>query len=410
MRMQPSVNEARLATMAVLFSNGLLYATWGVCMPVLKAKFGISDGVLAVAMAAVALGGILTMARAGRWIAAVGSGRASVRSGLVMAASAAPVLLVPHYYALLPLLVIYGIATAANDIAANSQGSFLEKQANRSLIGSLHASFSMGGLLGSLLAGAWVTSGLPVSSSFWALGGLVAVVLMFSARHLQNEPSNRTETIEAAQRITLERHPQVRGRLRLFGTLAFLSLVVEGAFYDWAAVYMREIVKAPSSWVGLGYAAFAVGMAIGRLSGDKVRDAFPHQAVVMASAAICMAGLAVVLSVDAPAIVVAGFWIAGVGLSNFIPLLFSAAGRLSRNAGLPPSQGLASTTRIAYVGLLAGPLVIGPVAQQIGLRYSLAMLSGAVVATCLGWMYVCSTSGGAPWELGTAGKSAGPSR
>lgn len=406
--MQHSVGRARLATMVVLFSNGLLYATWGVCMPALKAKFGVSDGVLAVAMAAVALGGILTMGQAGRWIAAVGSGKASVRSGLVMAASAAPILLVPDYYALLPLLVIYGVATAANDVAANSQGSFLEKQAKRSLIGSLHASFSLGGLLGSLLASAWATSALPMAANFWVLGALVAVALVVSSRHLQDEPSMAANGHGSSQGVAVERQPQVRRRLRFFGVLAFLSLVVEGAFYDWAAVYMREIVRAPASWVGLGYAAFAVGMAMGRLSGDKVRDTFPHQAVAMTSALVCIGGLVIVLSGEVPAVVVAGFWVSGVGLSNFIPLLFSSAGRLSRAAELPPSEGLALTTRIAYVGLLAGPLLIGPVAQHFGLRNALALLSGAVAATGLGWLYVSHLSGGAPWDLVKADQPAQP--
>jgi predicted MFS family arabinose efflux permease len=385
--------------MAVLFSNGVLYATWGVSMPILKEKFGISEAILAVAMAAVALGGILTMAQAGRWIARVGSGTASTRSGLLMAVSAAPVLIVPSYYALLPLLLVYGIATAANDVAANSQGAHLERQARRSMIGSLHASFSAGGLLGALLASAWVTSGLPISSNFWLLAVLTAVVMLICARHLRNEPQVSSSLAESPEPHTIEQYPRAQFRLRFFGALAFCALVVEGAFYDWAAIYMREVVKAPASWVGFGYAAFAVGMCIGRLSGDRVRDAVPHQAVATMSGAICIAGVAVILTVDVPAIVVAGFWMAGIGLSNFIPMLFSSAGRLSQNVGLPPSQGLASTTRMAYVGLLAGPLLIGPIAQQIGLRNSLITLTLAVAATSVGWLYISHVSSGVPWDI-----------
>jgi hypothetical protein len=117
------------------------------------------------------------------------------------------------------------------------------------------------------------------------------------------------------------------------------------------------------------------------------------------SGAICIAGVAVILTVDVPAIVVAGFWMAGIGLSNFIPMLFSSAGRLSQNVGLPPSQGLASTTRMAYVGLLAGPLLIGPIAQQIGLRNSLITLTLAVAATSVGWLYISHVSSGVPWDI-----------
>jgi predicted MFS family arabinose efflux permease len=385
--------------MAVLFSNGVLYATWGVSMPILKEKFGTSEAVLAVAMAAVALGGILTMGQAGRWIGRVGSGTAATRSGLLMAISAAPILLIPSYYALLPLLLVYGIATAANDIAANSQGAYLEAQARRSVIGSLHASFSLGGLLGALLASAWATSGLPISSNFWLLAALITVLVLICATHLQNEPEVSSCLGETPEPRTIDQHPRAQFRLRFFGALAFCALVVEGAFYDWAAIYMREVVKAPASWVGFGYAAFAVGMSIGRLFGDTVRDAVPHQVLATTSGAICVAGVAVILTVNVPAVVIAGFWIAGIGLSNFIPMLFSSAGRLSQNVGLPPSQGLALTTRMAYVGLLAGPLLIGPISQQIGLRNSLITLTLAVAATCVGWLYISHVSGGAPWDI-----------
>lgn len=397
--MQRSVSQARYATMAVLFCNGLLYATWGVSIPAIKAKFGLSESVLAVAMAAVAIGGIATMAQAGRWIAATGSGRASIHSGLLMAAAAAPILLMPSYTTLLMLLCVYGVATAANDVAANSQGAHLESLSQRSVIGQLHGSFSIGGLAGALLASAWSGSALPANANFWALAALVSIAMLFSAKYMLNEQDAPSTTASATDNTPSESDPRAISRLRMFGALAFCALVVEGAFYDWAAVYMREVVQAPASWVGLGYAAFAVGMTLGRIFGDKVRDRYEHQLVMVGSGAICIAGLAVVLGTTSPYMVVAGFWITGLGLSNFIPMLFSSAGRLAQNAGLPASQGLAVTTRMAYVGLLVGPLVIGPIAQVVGLRLSMVTLAIAVGITCAGWLVLSRISGGKPWVL-----------
>lgn len=398
--MNRQISRACHASMAVLFCNGLLYATWGVSVPAIKDKFGLSEGVLAAAMAAVALGGIVTMARAGRWIAAVGSGRASVQSGLLMAAAAAPVLLMSNYPALLLLLCVYGIATAANDVAANSQGAHLEHLSRQSVIGQLHASFSVGGLAGSLIASAWSGAALPASANFWVLAGAVALAMVWASRHLLNEADAHTAASPPAPAETdSAQDPRVMRRLRVFGALAFSALVVEGAFYDWAAVYMREVIKAPASWVGLGYAAFAIGMAVGRLCGDKIRDRYAHQAVMTLSGAICVTGLAIVLGTSSPSVVVAGFGITGIGLSNFIPMLFSSAGRLSQHAGLPASQGLAVTTRMAYVGLLVGPLLIGPFAQWVGLRLSLVTLALAVGLTCVGWLVLSHKSGGKPWAL-----------
>jgi len=395
------LGSARLAAMSVLFCNGLLYATWGVNVPNVKDKFGLSEGSLALAMAAVALGGIVTMGRAGRWIGAHGSGKASVLSALLMAMLAAPILLVPTYPLLLLLLCGFGIVTAANDVAANSQGALLEKISGESMIGSLHGSFSIGGLCGALIASNWSVTALTVPSNFYWLALAVGVIAATARPFLKSESSCH-RTTEAGPRsapadISLQALAQ--RRLRMLGALAFAALVVEGAIYDWAAVYMREVAGAPPAWVGAGYATFAIGMATGRVGGDWVRDRITHQRLVIVSGTLSLVGLSVTLCGVPYWCVAVGFLIAGVGLSNFIPILVSSAGKLSASAGLAAAEGLATTTRIAYLGLLAGPIAIGPLAQAVGLKGSLLLLALALIATCVGWLSLSRASGGIPWEL-----------
>ncbi|TFE36795.1 hypothetical protein E2553_44935 [Paraburkholderia dipogonis] len=92
----------------------------------------------------------------------------------------------------------------------------------------------------------------------------------------------------------------------------------------------------------------------------------------------------------------------GIGLSNVIPIMFSSAGKLSTATGLPPSRGLALTMCIAYVGLLAGPLAIGPLAELIGLKPALTMLAFSVFAIGCGWVVLSYRSGGVPWEISRA--------
>lgn len=61
--------------------------------------------------------------------------------------------------------------------------------------------------------------------------------------------------------------------------------------------------------------------------------------------------------------------------------------------------GLAITTRIAYVGLLVGPLLIGPIAELVGLRLSLLSLLLAIVTMTIGWLLLSRTSSGTPWHI-----------
>ena len=68
----------------------------------------------------------------------------------------------------------------------------------------------------------------------------------------------------------------------------------------------------------------------------------------------------------------------GAGLANGIPLAYSAAGKFP---GLPPGVGIAGVATIGYAAFLAGPPVIGLVADATSLRVSLvlaALLVGSI--------------------------------
>jgi MFS family permease len=71
----------------------------------------------------------------------------------------------------------------------------------------------------------------------------------------------------------------------------------------------------------------------------------------------------------------------GAGVANGIPLAFSAAGRFP---GLTAGAGIAGVATIGYAGFLAGPPLIGLVADATSLRVAFflaAMLVGTLVFT-----------------------------
>lgn len=404
-RAMSTIRRAQRAAMVTLFCNGLLYATWGVSIPTIQQTFALSEAMLSLAMACVAIGGIVTMKRAGQWIARCGSGSVCTISGVFMALTIAPLLLISHYPSLLVLLLAFGIATATNDVAANAQVAYLERVASRSLIGAVHGSFSIGGLVGALLASSWSLSSLPALTHLLLVAAGVLLLTGYVAHHLQNESVSGKrvhDTTIASCQIGSQRpvaHHQIQRRLSLFGVLAFAALIVEGAVYDWAAVYMKEVIVAPTLWCGLSYAAFALAMALGRIYGDSLRERYRHQQVVTFSGLLAVAGIALTLASHHPALALCGFLIIGLGLSNFIPLLFSSASQLCAHVAWPAAQGLAVTTRIAYFGLLVGPLLIGPLAQWVGLRGSLLSLMAVIIAICTGWLALSRKSAGTPWQL-----------
>ena len=314
--------------MSVLFVNGVIYASWGTHVPTIKDKFDLSDARLSLSMLAVALGGILIMAAAGRWIARVGSASASVKSALLMSLAAFGILLVPQYALLLFWLALYGSMSAVNDVAANSQGAVIEAAFKRPVIGSLHGSFSLGGMCGALVASGWQAMGWPNQWHLAVVCASCAALVMSTSRWLLPESSAYAQS-DAQGNAPARDHalaPALKRKLVVLGCLAFLALIVEGAMYDWSAVYMREVAQASGGFVSAGYAAFSIGMAVGRFSGDPVRARFSEGALVMASCALSLVGLGVALLLPGVWTALIGFLLCGLGTANIIPVMFPRPG------------------------------------------------------------------------------------
>ncbi len=373
--------------MALLFCSGFLYATWGVHVPTVKAMFDLNDASLSVAMFAIAGGAIVTMSRMARWIGRAGSQRASLVSGMGLAVTSAFILSMPNYWGLVGWLALYGAANATYDVAVNAQAATLEARYRKPIMASLHGCFSLGGMSGALVGGAWLAH---KGSPQWHIGLAAmgcAVVMVVGARFMQPDMLPGEAPVASSAAASSDDSPRkavpppalddvsrrkLHRRLTGFGILAFLGLVVEGAMYDWTAVYMREVVAAQGAWIGAGYAAFSLGMAGGRFGGDPVRARMGGARLLRVSSLLCVGGVMLALVWREPAAAVAGFALAGLGLSNVMPVMFAASGEVARGAGMASAEAIAVMARLAYLGLLVGPVLIGAIAHGISLPVALA--------------------------------------
>jgi MFS family permease len=158
-----------------------------------------------------------------------------------------------------------------------------------------------------------------------------------------------------------------------------LGLLGEGAIGDWSAVYLSGDLGAPPSTAAAGYAVFAGAMVVGRLAGDWFVARFGPARSVRCGGVAAAIGVAVALVAPTPALSAAGFGLVGLGLSNVVPIVFSAAAR----AGSSPAAGVATAAIFGYGGLLLGPVLIGALATMFGLKASLWLLAGCGAAIAL---------------------------
>jgi MFS family permease len=169
------------------------------------------------------------------------------------------------------------------------------------------------------------------------------------------------------------------------GIIAFGCLVCEGTMFDWSGVYFKKVVNAPPALTTLGYSLFMGCMAMGRFAADKIVMKVGSKRMLQGSGLVIAAGL--LMAVWWPTLVVAsiGFVLVGFGVSSVVPIVYSHAGQ---SKTMHPGQALAAVSTIGFLGFLAGPPIIGFVAEATNLRWSFALvaimgLSTSILASTL---------------------------
>ena len=367
----PAVHGARLAVSILFFVNGAVFAAWAANIPAMQRALDLQPGPLGLVLLSVPVGAALGMALAG-WLAPVlGSGRVAAASALLFCAALPPLGLAPDPGWLLLALAVFGAAGGAADVTMNAQASEVERRAGRPIMSSFHALFSLGGLAGSGVVAAAMALGVPPPVHFTAAALAAFLAVLVASRRLLPPVARQPRPGPA---FVL---PPVS--LLGLGALAFAVSLCEGAAADWSAVYLRNDLRAGPELAAAAFGAFSLAMAVGRLCGDRLVHRVGPTAVVRASAALAAVGLGAGLLIGQPWAAIAGFAALGLGCSNVVPVLFSAAGR---TPGVEPAHALAGVTVMGYSAFLAGPPLIGLIAQATSLRPALSLLvvSGVLIA------------------------------
>jgi MFS family permease len=367
MRAADADRRARWAVAFIFLANGMIIGTWAAHIPLVAARLDISHGVLGVALLAMALGALVAMPLGGAAIARLGSAAVTRAAALALFATFLLPLIAPHPGLLIAALLVFGAANGLLDVAMNAHGVLVEHRLGRPVMSSFHGMWSLGGLIG---AGAAAVL-LPLMPAL-AEGVLVTAVAaaMGIAALLQLLPTaTDVHSGEGAfawpSRATLA-----------LGVLCFLAMSTEGAVLDWSALHLKESLTLGPGLAATGFAAFSASMAAGRFAGDWIRGHIGAVALVRWSALLGAVGLAVALVAPVAVLAIAGFAAVGFGMSNLVPIFFGAAGRIPGQAS---GTGIAAVATMGYTGFLAGPPVIGFVADVT----SLAVALGLIVLACL---------------------------
>ncbi|WP_052682180.1 MFS transporter [Saccharothrix sp. ST-888] len=391
-----SWSAVRIALTAFFAIDGFLFAAWVVRIPDIRAQVSASHSALGLALLCISAGAVATMPLIGRLCVRYGSRPVTVGSLVALSLS---VLLPAHLHSVLGLglvLILFGAAYGAANVSMNSAAVDLVAELRRPVMPSFHAGYSLGGLVGAAVGG--LLAGRL--STAWALGlsgllGLLVTALAGTAllrgSAVATSPAPRPVTPATPDTsgpgvgsVPKARTSLPSGAARvlvlLLGLTALCDAYGEGALADWATLHLTDDVNASAGLAATGFAAYAFAMTAGRVGGTWLSVRLGQTRVMLFGGLTAGTGMLIGALAPTVPVVLAGFVLVGLGLSNIFPLAIAQAGAI----GGP--RGVATASTLGYAGMLIGPPVIGFLADATSLP--LALTSVAATSAVAGLLAV----------------------
>ncbi|MET8430350.1 MFS transporter [Nocardia sp. NPDC004860] len=426
----PRIRKARLALFAVFGLNGMLSAVWIVHIPAVTGRTGVSPTTLGMLILLMAACAILGMQAAGPLADRLGSRTLTATAATVLSLA----LLGPAHatspFTLGLALAAFGVANGAIDVSMNAQAVHIERAYARPIMSAFHAFFSCGGFLGSAFGAATQHAHWPLHTTF-ALSsafGLASVAIAIphllpptvpATHSVPNVPAaegNRTDpaavqhfdpradglpirgavddAVTPGTESTLPRgltdaaaiapagrnggHPRpgspagarIGREVLALGLIAFALLMAEGVAADWSALQVQGRLGVEAGTAALAFTGFSLAMTLGRFGTDRVSGRFGRVAIVRWGTLLAAIGFGLVVASGWLPLTLLGWTLCGIGLSGGVPQVFTAAGNLgSRTAATDMSRVFG----LGYVGLLAGPAIIGWLDKAMPLTAAMAV-------------------------------------
>ena len=374
-----SRNEAVLrrkliAARAGFFTGGFTVASWAPIIPFVQSELSLEPAVLGSLLFGLGIGSFFGMPIAGTISTRLGNRTALAASGILSCLLLVVLALIPGFRIESAALLLYGVTLGCLEVSANIYGAQIEKEAGRPLMSGLHAAYSIGEVVSAGAITGLLVLGVPL---VWTVGGLMAVLAAVLLWALSGIPSS--EGRSSAKREGMVFAP-ARGRILMLSLVCMAVFLAEGAMLDWSAIYVHEVGGVDIKAAGIGYTLFVIAMAVSRLMGDRLVARFGRARVLITGMLLNIGTLVAMVLADSPVVLFASLFIMGLGIANVAPVLISAA---SASKGTDPTAAITTVTTIGYGGLMAGPAVLGFIAQHSSLETAFLFIAALLTASLL---------------------------
>ncbi len=273
-------------------------------------------------------------------------------------------------------------------VSVNSHSVLLQKQISKNVIGRFHAGWSLGAV-GAAITGGLSTVFMDLQQYLILVAILNIIVFEFALRWLLS-PTEDGHLDERAS-VVKRKFYQIPAQLVLLAVGMIGIVYPEVAVIDWAAVFARDVLNVELALRSLPFAAFMVGMIVGRLSMTKLAERY-HPNLIASRGAFLAAGVLALTAIAAPiladssntlalAVTMLLWLIAGLGLAPGAPTFMSAAGHIP---GVSTAWAVSRLSLMSSIMSVMAKTLMGALAEGVGLSLAfffpvtLAIVSGLI--------------------------------
>ena len=371
-----AVRRKLMAARAGFFTGGFTVASWAPIIPFVQSELGLEPAVLGALLLGLGVGSFVGMPLAGSLSVKFGSRAAIGLSGILSCLLLVVLAMIPGYAIECAALFLYGITLGCLEVSVNIYGTEIEKEMGTPVMSGLHAAYSIGEVLSAGALTGLLILGTPLSVSVTGLMVLLTAILVIALRAAPATPPK----VSAESDKSPLHFAAPRGKVLMLALVCMAAFLAEGAMLDWSALYMHRVGGIEMSAAGLGYTLFVIAMAISRLTGDALVKKYGARTVLYGGLVLNISTLVAMVLVPDPAVLFASLFVMGLGVANVAPILISSA---SNVRGVDPTAAITTVTTVGYGGLMAGPALLGFIAQHWSLQGSFVFIAVLLTAVLM---------------------------
>ncbi len=368
------LERAKVAVGVTFATNGLAYAGWLARAPAARTELGLSPAGFGLLLLFLSGAAIAAIPVAGPLVQRFGPSRAvlfgamSVVFGLVGLATGAALGSVPLAGA---GLILVGLGNSTWDVSMNVEGADVERRLGRTIMPRFHAGFSLGTVFGAVVSAVFAAIGVSLPIQLYLTAAVTAVIMIVMVRRFLPHA-----VVAAGDRAPLSVLDAWRTpRILLIGLIMLGFGFTEGTANDWLAIGLVDGYRASETIGAIGFGTFVTAMTLARLSGGWAIERWGRVTVLRLTAASAAVGLLlVVVDVSVP-VALLGALLWGAGASLGFPIGMSSAADDPLRAAINVSVAGA----IGYGAFLAGPPLVGFLAEHFGVLRAILCVLGALV-------------------------------